>query len=257
MTGHPNAGYNNIVSKLNLALNNPSGAKTLARINKEELNDIKAKAKGIWSVAVNDTYETTYGNAFRGQDLKEKMVVRPSSPTRKNNPHPAKVFMSSHMKEIPGYFDDNPDHLNKGKYKADPLETNSPQMIHSASTKLYRNSNDYLRNLSPSDATAMEATFQSAGINTASISISNETNNSSAIASNSPANFKRTKPKITLQSNLTNPYLYNDLREYREKYAINDHGMPNPDAKKPSRGDFMIHPDWHAGLKHHHLPCDC
>ncbi len=69
------------------------------------------------------------------------------------------------------------------------------------------------------------------------------------------------------------------MREYREKYAINDHGMPNPDAKKllifiqfklimklinflfinirPSRGDFMIHPDWHAGLKHHHLPCDC
>ena len=56
MTGHPNAGYNNIVSKLNLALNNPSGAKTLARINREELTDIKAKAKGIWSVAVNDTY---------------------------------------------------------------------------------------------------------------------------------------------------------------------------------------------------------
>jgi len=35
----------------------------------------------------------------------------------------------------------------------------------------------------------MEATFQSAGINTASISISNETNNSSAIASNSPASL--------------------------------------------------------------------
>ena len=41
-------------------------------------------------------------------------MVRPSSPTRKNNPHPAKVFMSSHMKEITGYFDDNPDHLNTG-----------------------------------------------------------------------------------------------------------------------------------------------
>ena len=26
--------------------------------------------------------------------------------------------------------------------------------------------------------------------------------------------------------------LYNDLREYREKYAVNDHGMPNPDAKR-------------------------
>ena len=48
MTGHPNAGYNNIVSRFNLALNNPSGSKTLMKTNKEELNDIKAKAKGIW-----------------------------------------------------------------------------------------------------------------------------------------------------------------------------------------------------------------
>lgn len=36
----------------------------------------------------------------------------------------------------------------------------------------------------------------------------------------------------TLQSNETNPYLYNDYRVYREKYANGDHGCPNPDAKR-------------------------
>ena len=35
-----------------------------------------------------------------------------------------------------------------------------------------------------------------------------------------------------LQSAATNPYLYNDYRVYREKYANGDHGVPNPDAKK-------------------------
>ena len=41
------------------------------------------------------------------------------------------------------------------------------------------------------------------------------------------------KPKITLQSNLTNPYLYDDIRMYKEKYATGDHGgLPNAYAKK-------------------------
>jgi hypothetical protein len=35
-----------------------------------------------------------------------------------------------------------------------------------------------------------------------------------------------------LQSNATNPYLYDDMRIYREKYAAGDHGMPHPDQKK-------------------------
>jgi len=57
-----------------------------------------------------------------------------------------------------------------------------------------------------------------------------------------------------LQTNMLNPYLYNDIRMYKEKYASKNHGLPNEYAKKPFRGDFFIHPDWHTGLKHHRLP---
>jgi len=189
MTGHPNAGYKNIVSRFNLALNNPSGAKTEVKVYKEELSDIKEKAKGIWAVSVSNNYETTYANAFRGQDLKEKLMVRPSSPTRKNNPHPAKVFMSSHMKEITGYFDDNPDHLNTGNYSYESLEAPKPELKHSAATKLYRNSNDYLRNLSPGEANTMEATLQNAGIDTTSVSNNPTTNSSRPYTSYSQASW--------------------------------------------------------------------
>jgi hypothetical protein len=38
--------------------------------------------------------------------------------------------------------------------------------------------------------------------------------------------------KMPLQSNLTNPYLYDDYRRYRESYKSGNHGMPNPNAKK-------------------------
>ena len=47
-----------------------------------------------------------------------------------------------------------------------------------------------------------------------------------AVASNS---WSKLHP---LQSNLLNPYLYEDYRVYREKYETGDHGMSNPNAKK-------------------------
>ena len=70
------------------------------------------------------------------------------------------------------------------------------------------------------------------------------------------------KDNITLQTNLLNPFLYDDIRLYKEKYEKKDHGLPNEFAKRliyiillqniffnlfffrPSRGEFLIHPDW-------------
>jgi len=254
-TGHPNAGYDQIVSRFKLALDNPSGNRTITKTNKDELQEIMAKSKEIW--AAKDTSETTYGNTFRNYNLKEKLFIRPSSVTRKNNPHPAKVFMSSHMKDLPGYFDDNPEHLNSYPSNNFNDYQQGSQMSFKQPALLYQNSNSYLDNLAPSEANQMEATFNKAGIDTTKKSNSISHDEPIIYSSDSITKFASQKPKITLQSNLTNPYLYNDLREYREKYAINDHGMPNPDKKRPSRGDFMIHPDWHARLKHHRLPCDC
>ena len=57
-TGHLNAGYDQVVSKHMLALNNPSGARTLFQRNNQELQEIREAARSVWSA--KDNFETTY-----------------------------------------------------------------------------------------------------------------------------------------------------------------------------------------------------
>ena len=85
-TGHVNPGYNQVVTRCKTALANPSGAYARQKFNFDELEQIKAQSKAVWSV--KDTSETTYGWYHGDPLIKEKTNVRPSSPTRKNNPHP-------------------------------------------------------------------------------------------------------------------------------------------------------------------------
>ena len=85
-TGHLNPGYRALVSSLQSAKKNPTGARTHASINKNELDEIKAHAKSVWSV--KDESQTTYGFYFDAPKRVEQPPVRPTSPTRLNNPHP-------------------------------------------------------------------------------------------------------------------------------------------------------------------------
>ncbi len=56
--GHPNAGYQDAVSKFKLALDNPTGARTQFQRDAEELADIRQAARSVWSA--KDNFETTY-----------------------------------------------------------------------------------------------------------------------------------------------------------------------------------------------------
>ena len=85
-TGHINPGYNNIITKLKLFKDNQSAHLNKPKLNHDELEDIKAKAKAAWSV--KDKSETTYGYFHSDPQIKEKTGMRPTSPTRRNNPHP-------------------------------------------------------------------------------------------------------------------------------------------------------------------------
>lgn len=49
-TGHPNAGYEKIVTRFELALNNPLGVRTHFKPNKDELKEIMNNAKSLWSI---------------------------------------------------------------------------------------------------------------------------------------------------------------------------------------------------------------
>lgn len=85
-TGHVNPGYKKIVSQFNSAIQNPTGHPRPPVFDKQELEDIKSRSRDVWSLKDNSL--TTYGWYFNEPQIKEKAELRPSSPSRRNNPHP-------------------------------------------------------------------------------------------------------------------------------------------------------------------------
>lgn len=90
-TGHLNPGYNRIVTKFSSAINNPTGEKRPLEVNRADLDAIRAKSREVWSM--KDNSETTYGFYFGDPLIKEKTNLRPTSPTRRNNPHPNRYII--------------------------------------------------------------------------------------------------------------------------------------------------------------------
>lgn len=87
-TGHLNPGYDRVVTRFSSALENPTGERRSFRPNQHELDDIRKNARDVWSL--KDTSETTYKHFFADPLIKKRTHLRPSSPTRRNNPHPSK-----------------------------------------------------------------------------------------------------------------------------------------------------------------------
>ena len=89
-TGHVDPGYSRVVSRCRTAINNPSGKRTQPKINNDELEQIRAQARNVW--LTKDTSETTYGHYHKEPVnlIQDILTKRPTSPTRKNNPHPNK-----------------------------------------------------------------------------------------------------------------------------------------------------------------------
>lgn len=273
-TGHINSGYGDIVSKNSLALDNPRGFRTPFNKNTQQLKEIKEKAKNVWSV--KDNFQTTYGR-YHGYHKYDKQIYRPSSPSRKNNPHPTKVFLTTRMTNIPGYFDDNDfeGKINKNSKTSEIYELashengqiNSPLSNLESDLKQVSMDTKNLRHfISPTSAPNSGLNL-SAKVTKSMYNLHNNSTGDSEYraeyqgksSADEIDTIRLSSNGVKLQSNSTNPFLYNDYRVYKEKYANKDHGVPNPDAKKywPSRGEFLIHPDWHARLKHHQLPCNC
>lgn len=77
-------------------------------LSKEEFEQIKNATKKSWLGEYEDTFapgrssqfSTSYKSAFHTKDdeLIKKQVARPTSPTRRNNPHPTRKFLSTRVK---------------------------------------------------------------------------------------------------------------------------------------------------------------
>jgi hypothetical protein len=85
-TGHLVPGYKNIVTRFRSANANPTGNRTRLTIDNDELEHIKSQSRLVWSA--KDTSETTYGHYHCDPAIKERTTLRPTSPGRRNNPHP-------------------------------------------------------------------------------------------------------------------------------------------------------------------------
>jgi hypothetical protein len=81
-----NPGYRSIVTRFKSANVNPAGNRTKLVIDHDELEQIKNKTRQVWSA--KDNSETTYGHFHSEPKLSDKARLRPTSPNRRNNPHP-------------------------------------------------------------------------------------------------------------------------------------------------------------------------
>ncbi|CAF0750678.1 unnamed protein product [Brachionus calyciflorus] len=263
-TGHVNPGYNDIVSRFNSAIQNPSGSPRRPFLDKQELEEIKSRSRDVWSVKDNSL--TTYGWYFDDPRIKEKAELRPSSPSRRNNPHPKLVFLSARLKNLPGYFN-SPKEPEIYQTEENHNIRSAENRLRTPSVRVYHNANQYLNSLSKPEAEFEETKLKNLGIDTDANNVPIqssrnvishfETKNDKVIRSMTNldlASSSKTNRLLQLQSNQTNPYLYEDTRMYKEKYKNGDHGITFNNPRKPFRGDFMIHPDWHPCLKHHKLP---
>ncbi|XP_071950002.1 uncharacterized protein [Antedon mediterranea] len=73
----------------------------------QELEAIRRAAVKAWTPEPTDK-PTTYSNSYynKGQVSKRSLTkARPTSTTRRNKPHPPNVFLTCHLKEVPGYHD--------------------------------------------------------------------------------------------------------------------------------------------------------
>ncbi|XP_069130802.1 uncharacterized protein [Argopecten irradians] len=81
-----------------------------------ELRQIRDNARQVWSA--KPTYATSYNCHYEGRSLDEQTKSRPTSPTRKNKPHPPLVFLTNRLHYIDGL--QNPDAtLGKDVYRVD------------------------------------------------------------------------------------------------------------------------------------------
>lgn len=130
---HPNPGYGDCISKFRRARTaypavgrryiEPSYMKR----NEDEfiLEELKQKAFDIWSGSQNDK-ETTYQNQFSCSQTIQQPMKRPSSVTRKNNPHPPLVFLECRLHHVPGYHNADTT-LGKPAYRVDGSTTQAEQ----------------------------------------------------------------------------------------------------------------------------------
>lgn len=305
-TGHILPGYGDPVSRLRRARSAgfPLDKKTLleiaqqTRLEQQHFEEIRHNARRLWSYP--DRNETSYDNHFAERPADELMQARPTSPTRRNKPHPPQVFLTTRLHHIPGYSNADTT-LGKHVYQVDASLAPEQQAVRndvrrkyhssqdSALVKAYRDPYGLKQVLDGRSAQAAEAWMKIADDadrdNVLQVIQQEKTEQVAEDQSQIPRAMSRARTAYpstyrwmryagakeadavarligTLQ---TDPDMKHDVssKVYHGRPVDSVTAMRMRDImatrnvrfqRKPSRGDFLMHPDWPPSLEHHKVP---
>ncbi|ESO90676.1 hypothetical protein LOTGIDRAFT_233686 [Lottia gigantea] len=296
-TGHILPGYGNPVSRLRRVrhVGYPIENDWLLKMKQEtnldrsEFEMIRAKARHVWSKP--DREKTTYRFHYNGDEIGSLVPRRPTSPTRRNNPHPPVVFLHNKLHQVGGY--DKPDtsinyttpYQVDGSEGLSPIENHARKLTRSkyldrpstAAINQYRDDYRLKEFLEPTAAQATQAFLNQA----------NQPEKDEALQRLEDQRFQYfesqkygTSPRA--QTAYPSTYRWMKIAGPNENYRLN--GVPYPEniqvnpplpgplellglrrcqnkqTKRPqlrfnsARGDYSIHPDWPPSIPHHFVP---
>ncbi|XP_052721687.1 uncharacterized protein LOC128192768 [Crassostrea angulata] len=305
-TGHVLPGYGQPVTYLRRAKSayplDKSKIKEYAAQNvpapeRNELLRIKSQARDQWLGL--DRAATTYDFQFKYRNLDQPTQSRPTSPTRKNKPHPPLVFLTNRLHYVPGYHNADTT-INRPVYQVDasvPYEEQAQRWalrdkyIGKPSAKAinqYTDKYGYREYFDPVEAQAAEAWTKLADdkdlyqlpnvFDEQKGKHITEPNVEHGIPLQEPQ-----RPKTAMASTyrwMKYAGASENMELHRALEAIRNRGqMPNmmrysrngigstemrrrDDIEavqrtryvaKPSRGDFLMHPDWPSSIPHHRV----
>lgn len=305
-TGHVLPGYGQPVTYLRRAKSayplDKSMIKEYAAQNvpapeRNELLRIKSQARDQWLGL--DRAATTYDFQFKYRNLDQPTQSRPTSPTRKNKPHPPLVFLTNRLHYVPGYHNADTT-INRPVYQVDasvPYEEQAQRWalrdkyIGKPSAKAinqYTDKYGYREYFDPVEAQAAEAWTKLADdkdlyqlpnvLDEQKGKHITEPNVEHGIPLQEPQ-----RPKTAMASTyrwMKYAGASENMELHRALEAIRNRGqMPNmmrysrngigstemrrrDDIEavqrtryvaKPSRGDFLMHPDWPSSIPHHRV----
>lgn len=305
-TGHVLPGYGQPVTYLRRAKSayplDKSKIKEYAAQNvpapeRNELLRIKSQARDQWLCL--DRAATTYDFQFKYRNLDQPTQSRPTSPTRKNKPHPPLVFLTNRLHYVPGYHNADTT-INRPVYQVDasvPYEEQAQRWalrdkyIGKPSAKAinqYTDKYGYREYFDPVEAQAAEAWTKLADDKDL-YQLPNVLDEQKGKHITEP-NVEHGIPLQELQrpkTAMASTYRWmkyagasENMELHRALEAIRNRGqMPNmmrysrngigstemrrrDDIEavqrtryvaKPSRGDFLMHPDWPSSIPHHRV----
>ncbi|XP_048237052.1 uncharacterized protein LOC124134415 [Haliotis rufescens] len=297
-TGHILPGYGDPVSRLRRVNSSgyPLDSNTLLQMEASyklrdlEFDRIRAQARHMWSR--RDREPTTYHHFHSGQELppEEQTRSRPTSPTRRNKPHPPPVFLTNRLHYIEGYH--NPDtRLGKQCYRIDaslpPEEQHQRRHIRrkyvadrpsTALLNTYKDQYGVKNYLDPVAAQGAEAWLKIADDkdkDEVMMAVQKHREQEDLQATRDA--HRQPTPPMVPRANTAYPSL-NRFMKYagatessamapllRPPHAIIGYSgdMRSRDIEATSRvrvssacgrGDFLLHPDWPPTLPHHRVP---